>query len=368
MPSLGEKIGLLRGLWRCDKAFAGPFTVTLDVTRRCNLRCIGCPAHSPDRKTRAPSDPTISDVDVELVSKLCREMQSAGAHKLVFCGQGEPLLHPRLPELIRLAKASGFNTVLITNGTLLDEPAAEALVESGLDLLRVSLWGNSREAIEGNYPGTKAEYIQAVPAAVRRLISAREARGARLPRVVLHMVIDRCDFADIGSFAELAQDVGADAVSFSPLHSIRGPLAELVPSRDEERQLILQLRQVGRKLRSAGLEDNAEETIRLYKAGPDVLRTVSCYIPWTHPRVRVDGTVYPCDSCDWPMGNLRAQSLSEIWNGPAYRSFRKHILSPSGSGVIDRRCDCSYCCHFGSNQKIHRVYRWIAPLARISRS
>lgn len=204
MHSLGEKVGLLRGLWSRERAFAGPFAVTIDVTRRCNLRCIGCPTHSPVREAKAPSDPTISDVDVELVSKLCREMQSAGSHKLVFCGQGEPLLHPRLPELIRLAKASGFDTVLITNGTLLDGPAAGALVESGLDLVRVSLWGTSREAMESNYPGTKAEYIQAVPAAVRRLVSAREARGARLPRVALHMVIDQCNVADIGSFAELA--------------------------------------------------------------------------------------------------------------------------------------------------------------------
>jgi radical SAM protein with 4Fe4S-binding SPASM domain len=366
--SLGEKIGLLRGLWSRERVFAGPFVVTLDVTRRCNLQCVGCRTHSPWARAKASSDPVSLDVDVEMVSKLCREMKSAGARKLVFCGRGEALLHSRFLELVGLAKASGLNTVLITNGTLIDEPMAEALVDSGLDLLRVSFWGTSREALEGSYPGTKPEYIRAVPALVRRLVSIRQARGARLPRVVMHMILTRLSGADLAGFVESAVEMQADAVSFSPLHSIQGPLAELAPTGEEERELILQLRRVGRRLRSARLEENTEETIRRYEAGPDAPRAVSCYIPWTHPRVAVDGTVYPCDACEWPLGNLHSQSLSEVWNGPAYRSFRRHVLSPSGPDFLAERCDCSYCCHFASNERIHRVYRWIAPLARVGRS
>lgn len=367
-PSLGEKIKLLRGLWSRERAFAGPFAVTLEATRRCNLQCVGCCTHSPWARAKASSAPAWLDVDVEMVSRLCLEMKSAGARKLVFCGRGEPLLHPRFQELAGLAKASGLNTVLITNGTLIDEPMAGALVDSGLDLVRVSFWGTSREALEGSYPGTKPDYIRAVPALVRRLVSVRQARGARLPRVEIHMILTRLNGADIEGFADLAVEMRADAVSFSPLHSIRGPLVELAPAGVEERELMAQLRRVGGRLRSAGLEENTEETIRRYEAGPDAPRAVSCYIGWTHPRVVAEGTVYPCDACDFPLGNLHSQSLGEIWNGSAYRSFRRQVLSPSGPDFLAGRCDCSYCCHFASNERIHRVYRWIAPLARAGRS
>jgi radical SAM protein with 4Fe4S-binding SPASM domain len=60
---------------------------------------------------------------------------------LRFIGIGEPLLNKNLPQMIDYAKKSGvFEKIEITsNGTLLKPDLSDRLLDSGLDILRVSL-------------------------------------------------------------------------------------------------------------------------------------------------------------------------------------------------------------------------------------
>jgi len=364
MPGLGDKWGLLRGLLSGEAAYAGPFAVTVDVTRRCNLRCIGCTSHSPHLNPPVPREAAVDDLDAGMFAGLCRELKAVGTGTLVFCGEGEPTLHPRLFDLIALAKATGARVVLLTNGTLLDQAKMQALVDSRLDVLRVSLWGSSVEEFEDNCPGSNPEYLNRIGDRLHEFASVKEARRSLLPRIALHLVIDRHNCRKVEAFVGLAIETRVNAVSFSPLHSIFGGLASIALSKEEESLLKDSLRQADRRLRSSGVDHNIEETIRRYDIGEEVRRKVPCYVAWTHPRIRVDGTVQPCGPCTCAVGSLRERSLREIWNGPGYRSFRKKVLSRSASGFIDENCDCSYCCHVTDNSRIHRLYKWLSPLGR----
>jgi MoaA/NifB/PqqE/SkfB family radical SAM enzyme len=362
MPGLGDKWGLLRGLWSGETAYAGPFAVTVDVTRRCNLRCVGCPSHSPYLNPPAGRPAAVDDLDAGMFAGLCRELKAIGTGTLIFCGEGEPMLHPRLFEMIALAKATVARVVLITNGTLLDQAKMQALLDSRLDVLRVSLWGSSAEEFENNYPGTNPEHLNRIGDRLREFATVKDAQRSLLPRIGLHLVINRHNYRRIESFADLAIETRVNAVSFSPLRSNFGSLASIALSKEEESWLRVSLRLAGRKLRSSGVDHNIEETIQRYDIGEEVRRKVHCYVAWTHPRIRVDGTVQPCCPCNIVVGSLREQSLREIWNGPGYQSFRKKALSPSASGFLDENCDCSYCCHVADNSRIHKFYKWLAPL------
>ena len=231
-------------------------------------------------------------------------------------------------------------------------------------MLRVSLWGSSAEEFENNYPGSNPEHLNRIGDRLREFAAIKDARRSLLPRIGLHLVINRHNCRKIESFAGLAMEARVNAVSFSPLHSNFGGLASIALSKEEESLLRDSLRRAGRKLRSSGVEHNIEETSRRYDIGEEVRRKAPCYVAWTHPRIRVDGTVQPCGPCNIVVGSLREQSLREIWNGPGYRSFRKKVLSPSASGFLDESCDCSYCCHVTDNWRIHRFYKWLAPLGR----
>jgi MoaA/NifB/PqqE/SkfB family radical SAM enzyme len=364
MQGVAGKWGLLRGLLSGEAAYAGPFAVTVDVTRRCNLRCIGCKSHSPHLNPSAQREAAADDLDAGMFADLCRELKTIGTGTLVLCGEGEPMLHPRLFDLIALAKTTGARVVLLTNGSLLDQAKMQALVSSRLDVLRVSLWGSSAEEYANNYPGSNPEYLSRIGARLNEFASIKEGRRSLLPRIAPHLVINRHNCRKIESFVDLAIEARVNAVSFSPLHSIFGGLASIALSKEEERTLKDSLRQAARRLHSCGVDHNVEETIQRYDIGEEVRRKVPCYVAWTHPRIRVDGTVHPCGPCTWAVGSLREQSLREIWNGPGYRSFRKKVLSPSSSSFIDENCDCSYCCHIIDNLRIHRFYKWLTPMGR----
>ena len=64
---------------------------------------------------------------------------------VAFMGLGEPLLHPRFLDMVRLARRRGLRAEVTTNALLLDDELAAGLLEAGLDQLVVSIDGASAE-------------------------------------------------------------------------------------------------------------------------------------------------------------------------------------------------------------------------------
>jgi len=148
MSILLNKINLLRGLIGGHEAKTGPFFVDIDLTNRCNLHCISCIYHSPQLNGNARLRQRDKDLSPALFHRLCKELKKIGTHTLVLQGSGEPTLHADLPEMILMARRMGFQVELITNGTLIDKKKAEALIDSGLNRLKVSLWASSKAQYE----------------------------------------------------------------------------------------------------------------------------------------------------------------------------------------------------------------------------
>jgi MoaA/NifB/PqqE/SkfB family radical SAM enzyme len=361
-----NRIRLLRGLWSREYAYTAPVSVTIDVTRRCNLRCSGCPSHSPHLDTPLPVLSGTGDFDVDMFGKLCGELKSMGSENMIFSGDGEPLLHPRLLDLIGLARGAGLRTVLLTNGTLFTPENVRSLIDSGLNLVRVSLWATTPEEYEKNYPGTNPRFLQSALSGLSLLASTRAARDGASLRVTLLTVLNRINCRAVDSFVSIAIQARAGGMLFAQMRTLNGRLAGLALSREEEAAVIGDLRRAGERLRSAGLNHNIEETIRRFEIGEAVRAKIPCYIAWLHPCIKVDGAVLPCGPCAQPVGSLRERSFREIWNGAGYREFRQRLSDPAEAAYIDQHCDCTFCCHVPTNENVHRYYRWLSPLAAFS--
>jgi MoaA/NifB/PqqE/SkfB family radical SAM enzyme len=301
----------------------------------------------------------------ETFVRLFAELRDMGTSELIFSGDGEPFLHPRLFDIVSLAKKTGFRVTLFSNGTLLDESNIKSLMDSGLDILRVSLWAGTREEYVMNYPGTRPDLFERVVEGLSRLVAIKSRERERFPSILLHHPINRNNFHSIDALVDLALRIGCDGVSFSPLKSHRGKLAESRLSSNEEQEVRLSLMGVKKRLHSSSLNHNIDQTLFRYKLGEAAWRKVPCYIPWLHARIKVDGTVLVCNpATGWPMGNLSDQTFGEIWNGPAYRLFRRKALSRDGASFIDEHADCGFCCHIGDNLRVHRINRWLLPFYR----
>jgi radical SAM protein with 4Fe4S-binding SPASM domain len=67
-----------------------------------------------------------------------------------------------------------------------------------------------------------------------------------------------------------------------------------------------------------------------------------CYMPWRHPVIKYNGDVQPCCAApDDVMGNVLDDSFEAIWNGPAFRRFRRHVNSAQPPEVC-RNCDIRF--------------------------
>lgn len=110
-----------------------PFAIRIEPTNKCNLRCVMCPTgqSSKDRPT--------GFMDMGLYQKIIDEVGkfSHPVWLYLYLG-GEPLLHPDLAKMVRMAKDKGLYCRLNTNATLLSVDVSEALLKSGLDCVEFS--------------------------------------------------------------------------------------------------------------------------------------------------------------------------------------------------------------------------------------
>jgi len=365
MAGVVEKCRFLAGMLKGNRAHAGPFHVTVDLTRRCNLSCLGCRYQSSEVGFTSPGDATVQDISFELVDRMCRDLKQMGARDIILTGEGEPCLHPRLSDVVRLVKESGFYVTLITNGTLLNSGNVDMLVDVGLDCLKVSLWASSEEDHRLNYPGVDRGHLAKVVDGIGLLAEVKAERNSRLPRIYLHHVINRHNFRNLGRIVDFAAEAGVEQIEFVPFKAWNGVHSECLLSPDEQKQLMADLARLKRKLAGQRLEHNIDDALARFRIGRKVWEKLPCYIGWFHARVKLDGTVLPCDPCDSPVGNLQEESFMEIWNSPGYRTFRRQTRYRNRLAAMGDSCDCGFCCHLVHNARIHRLFRWFAPLARV---
>jgi MoaA/NifB/PqqE/SkfB family radical SAM enzyme len=360
---LVQAFKLMQGVLSGNTAYTGPFFLTLDLTERCNLRCLACPYHSPDMLA-ATNRHLARDMPYELVLRVCKEVRSMGGWRLLLIGHGEPLLHPRIYDIIAAGKTEGLQAFLTTNGTLLDEISARLLVASGLDQITISLWANSPEDYGRNHPGTPAATFHKVVHGVKLLAQEKQAQGKTQPHIILHQPLTRHDFGNIGRFADLALSTGCDAISLSPLNTRRGRLKAHELSTDEVAAVCRLLKQLHLHLRPTRLAHNIDDVLVRYRFGKAIWEKYSCYIGYIDARVKTNGEVAPCNLCELSMGSLDQSSLREIWNGPRFREFRQRVRTPQGLHSFDTECDCEYCCHLPANRRLHPFFRMLGPLVK----
>jgi len=126
--------------------------VVWNCTRRCNLRCVHCYAHSVDVHYAG-------EMTTEQGVALLEDLAAFGAPVTLFSG-GEPLLRPDLFDLAARATKLGMRAVISTNGTLITEQIAGRLREIGLSYVGVSIDGS--RAVNDRFRGCDGAFDDAI--------------------------------------------------------------------------------------------------------------------------------------------------------------------------------------------------------------
>ncbi len=103
----------------------------LELTTACNYSSIHCFRF-------AARDFKVTFMDEELYHTIVKKARDIGVRRIVYTGWGEPTVHPRFMEFLEVARKLGFEVVVNTNGSRLEELAV-SFVKLGVDEVYVSI-------------------------------------------------------------------------------------------------------------------------------------------------------------------------------------------------------------------------------------
>src|SRR5262245_38422400 len=177
-----------------------PVCLYLEATNRCNLLCTTCP------RTYEELEPP-ADMSWELFTSIVDQVPNL--QRAVLHGVGEPMLVKNLPRMVRYLKERGTYVLFNTNGTVLNEKNGRALIDAGLDELRVSLDAANRKsflAIRGK------DYFDRILRNVRAFRALQEREGHAKPRVSAWLTGLRETVEELPQFVQLAAEIGVKEV------------------------------------------------------------------------------------------------------------------------------------------------------------
>jgi MoaA/NifB/PqqE/SkfB family radical SAM enzyme len=329
-----------------------PVCLYLETTNRCNLLCTTCP------RTYEELEPP-ADMSWELFTSIVDQVPHL--ERAVLHGVGEPMLVKHLPRMVRYLKDRGTYVLFNTNGTVLNEKNGRALIAADLDELRVSFDASNPEsyrAIRGK------NYFNRIVKNVKAFRDLQEREGHDKPRVSAWLTGLRETIQDLPDFVRVAAETGVKEVHLQRLVFFKNDAIGLArPDQALYEQLSreesVHIDRATELARSLGITFSAsggasEPGVSLKRSGSGAADSSSpasktpgsntpgsntpwsmCRRPWTVMYFTANGRALPCCIApfsqrgyeNYTLGDATQQSLRDIWAGPAYKSFRKALMS-----------------------------------------
>jgi radical SAM protein with 4Fe4S-binding SPASM domain len=270
---------------------------SIEPTNACGYKCKMCPRRHMTRP--------IGFMDIGLFRKIVSQMKH---QKIVTLhGFGDPLLHPKMGEMIDIVHDAGIQAAFSTNPQTLTPENTKMILESGLDRLHISLDGATKETYEA-IRGGAADYDKAVSSLNYFLKEKLEKNGFGKPYVIVAIIHMKETEEEIEKFKSQWHIHGVDEVQVKPFIKWDGTDAEI------------------NKMGETRKKDN----------------DFACFWPWSRLVVLWDGRAVPCCyDYDGKMviGDLNKQTVKEIWNSEKMKAFREMQLG--NYGIM---CDlCAKC-------------------------
>lgn len=297
---------------RLDRSLVPPDWLTVNLTLRCNLRCTMCTTcyDSPELDTR----------------ELCDLIDQAAAWGVRIFNPlgGEPFVRPDLEDILAHAARRDLHTTLTTNATLITEARAARIAAIPVEKLHlnVSLDGpepaHDRVRGEGSFRRAWTGYLR-----------LREAETARR-KLQCNSILHRGNLDGFVDWLDALTEAGFDGVQV--LHLFRDRDDDTVGGMWFQPGDLPRLERVVEALAAHPAVRNRREDLllvpRYYREGLRPLEA-PCWAGWKELYVNADGRVLVCDGkLDFlagAFGDVRRQTLRQLWDDPALRARRSVV-------------------------------------------
>jgi len=290
---------------------AMPAVVKIDISPVCNLSCTMCVHADPIGSQRIDQQDFRPEhkMTVEQYGRVIDEIKDTAVSVTLYTW-GDPLTHPDLDEMCRIAADAGLQVHISTNFSFkLRDERIESLVRSGLTHLTVCVDGLSQEKYQRTRVGGRIEWVLDN---LRRVCELKRAEGREHPIVEVQYIKYQHNLDEVEPARERATELGVDEFAdfWGALHN----LADHMPDQYEIH-------------------------------GPKPNKSLpQCYWPHYSMVIKYNGDVIPCcehraaaqhTSRDDPdartFGNVFDTSVREVWNNPHYQAARRLVSNPERS-------------------------------------
>lgn len=273
----------LNKLFKNLTSFGTPSNLLIEPTNICNLKCPGCPTGA-GILTRPKGY-----MSYDNFKKIIDEIGS-GLESVFLWNYGEPFLNPDVFKMIKYARTKGIKTVTSTNGYFLEDNINN-IIDSGIDILRVSLDGASKETYDTYRKNGDFKKV------INNLTDLCEKKPKDI-YIELQFIIMKHNEHEVEKIKKLAKNIGVDKLSLKSVWFLDKRL------RDKYKDLIPKNKIYQRRLKQSGY----------------------CIRPWYHMTIQWNGDVAPCcydANCQINLGNVFDVGVEAVWNGKKFKNLRK---------------------------------------------
>ena len=305
--------------YRHDRGLAKPTRIIFCVTLRCNIKCQQCAIWRMPKK---------EELTTEEWKKVITDLRSwIGPCRIQLAG-GETLVRKDITDIIDFATQQGVLTGVVTNGTMIDRPLAQKIVDSGLGYIHISVDG-IRPETHDEVRGIPGLYVKTM-AAVDALLEVGRGSGMSISFAT---VISRKNMHELVDLVHLVERKGLDGIIFNPL----GPTIDSDPEWYKKTDLwfddlssinqvldqLIELKHGGAKILNP---PEQLEGMKKYFEQPYLLMRDGCMVGITNLSITCDGFIHTCYKMP-PLGNVREVTPRDAWDSAKACEVRRMIKS-----------------------------------------
>jgi len=297
--------------------YQGPLYVVLNITNRCNLKCLHC--FNGSSSTNQCSEYELSDEEVINVVKDVARLKVAN-----FCfSGGEPLLRKELIyKSIKILSSHGVRCSIVSNGTLIDYNVAEKLKLLGVQEIEISLDGNCSET---------HERLRGVKGSFEKALKSVEYLCAIGITTSISYTLNSWNVDEVGPLIERLKDSGITSFYIRPL-LVMGEASfhkeNISPSLQQYRKVfkIMKKYQEQNYNFEIGITDPINHIYNLRN------RVINNMV-----EIQSNGDLFPSYCIPVPIGNIKRHPLKDYWDKGLNRIWEFTSIGRLAEGIYSNK-------------------------------
>jgi MoaA/NifB/PqqE/SkfB family radical SAM enzyme len=307
---------------RTGKTLCKPSMVYLQVTDKCNSRCIMCGTWRDSDK--------VEHIPLAMLKRRIDELHAWLGRAHIQLGTGEPFMHPDILEVVQYGNSKGMLMGTVTNALMIGDRLAEGIIRAGFFNVNISLDGVRPEthALTRGIPTAYDRVVEAID----KLVFYRKKLSGQT-RIMLKPIIFNGNIDQLVPLVEFTREKGLNGINFQPIQRNNPACDELmrIDDLDALRDTFEHLKRMRRNGYPVLNTDREFDAFHQYFADPKArppLLNGACSVGFTNIWIMDGGVIHLCMNLQMPVGHVdELGGFAKLWRSPQAAKVRKAIAA-----------------------------------------